>query len=372
MKKKPRVALIYDRVNTPYGGAEFVLQQLHKLYPEAPLFTSVYDQEKAKWTAGWDVRPSWLQGIPGAKTHHRSFVPFMPIAFESVDLRPFEIVISITSAEAKGVLTRPDQLHICYLLTPTRYLWSHPEEYLKSSSAFIRKPVFRYLKWWDEAASLRPDIYVPISKVVAQRCKQFYGREAAPVIYPPVLPPCTDTKPVQPLPEKFYLVVSRLVGYKKIGLAIQACQELGRHLVIVGDGPERSAYQAMSNPSWIHFHGHAPISDLGYYFEHCEAFLAPGEEDFGIAAIEAQQCGKPVILASKSGAAELIAHKKTGFHLENETVEAVRNALQECERIRWSSKAIRQQVSVTQPTHFRQQFQDFVGKSCENWQKIAT
>src|SRR5258708_2622600 len=168
----PKVALVYDRVNTHYGGAENVLLALHQIYPSAPLYTSVYNPQTATWAKVFDVRTSFLQKFPFAKKFHRLYVALMPLAFESFDLSEFDIVISISSAEAKGVLTKPNQLHVCYLLTPTRYLWSHAEEYQKDwLTGPIRALIFNYLRWWDQSAALRPDIFIPISQLVAERCR---------------------------------------------------------------------------------------------------------------------------------------------------------------------------------------------------------
>ena len=259
LEKKPKVALVYDRVNTRYGGAEQVLVQLHTIFPEAPLFTSVFDPKKAKWSADFTVFPSFIQRIPILKNFHRAAVFLMPLAFERANLKSFDIIISVTSAEAKGVLTSPDQLHVCYLLTPTRYLWSHQDEYEKDVlTGWLRKLIFRYLKWWDEAAAFRPDVIIPISKLVQERTEQYYHRKTLPVIYPPVSftnlteessevsekesaddPSSSEVE----FPHDYYLIVARLVSYKRLDIAIKACQKLNRKLIIIGEGPDKKRLQ---------------------------------------------------------------------------------------------------------------------------------
>jgi glycosyltransferase involved in cell wall biosynthesis len=375
--KTPRVALVYDRVNTPFGGAENVLRALHQIYPDAPLYTSVYDKEEAKWAKDFSVKSSFIQKIPTAKKSHRVFVPFMPLAFESFDFSDFDVVISITSAEAKGVLTKPHQLHVCYLLTPTRYLWSHQEEYESDwLTGWIRKPIFRYIKWWDQAACLRPDVYIPISQLVEGRCQRFYRRSTEEVIYPPVS--LTDdmvTAAERPsdVPEEYYLIISRLVSYKRIDLAIQTCQKMHRNLVIIGQGPDYERLQRIvknGNPTAkIIFLQAVQASELHAYYKNCRAFLLPAEEDFGITGLEAQMYGKPVVVYHKSGVAEIIQDQVTGVHFFFQTPESMGEAIKSVEQVNWSQEKIRQSVQQYDTKHFKQQFQATIMKLWERFVK---
>ena len=379
----PRIALVYDRANTKYGGAEHVLTALHQIFPEAPLFTSVYDPEQAEWAASFKVFSSIVQKLPFAKNNHRHYVGIMPLAFEAFNLDAYDIVISVTSAEAKGVLTKPHQLHLCYLLTPTRYLWSHPDDYKQSwPIELLKKPIFRYLKWWDEAAALRPDIYLPISERVADRCKTYYRRDTSEVIYPPISVSDNDLDP-EPLPEllkthgieagKYYLVVARLVGYKKVDLAVKAAAELRRPLVIIGDGPEYRNYvkriaEYIPQPKIVLIRS-VHSSGLAAYYKNCLAFLAPGEEDFGIAALEANAYGKPSILNHKSGAAEISPDKVASVHLQHVTLEDLKQAMLFTEKHAWKPRIIRSVVTTYDTKHFQERFLKYLNKT---WLTFST
>lgn len=386
MSKKnlsPRIALVYDRVNTPYGGAENVLLALHQTFPDAPLFTAVYDAHRAQWARVFRVIPSFVQKIPFAQKFHRLFVGLMPLAFESFELDEYDVIISITSAEAKGVLTKPHQLHLCYLLTPTRYLWSHTEEYAKHwLTGGIRQIIFRYLQWWDQAAAARPDLIIPISHLVAARCQQYYQRETLPVIYPPVETGRFEKErvathlPFTP-PKEFDLIVARLVPYKRIDLAIEACARLGRNLVIIGEGPDLFRLQNLAKKALsqakkggeILFHPSVQPQQCSAYYLQCRSFLAPAEEDFGITALEAQAAGKPVVIYQKSGAAELIEDGITGVYFAEHSVESLQKALQKCDAIQWQKDRIQRQVSAYDTAQFQRRFVREIAGQWEIWQK---
>jgi glycosyltransferase involved in cell wall biosynthesis len=381
----PRVALVYDRVNTPHGGAEKVLLALHQAFPQAPLYTSVYDQDQAQWANVFELRSSFLQNFPFANKLHRWLAPLMPLAFESFNLDEFDIIISVTSAEAKGVLTKPHQLHVCYLLTPTRYLYSHRQDYLETlpKIPFVKEiaiDLLNYLAWWDQSAARRPDIYLPISKLVGQRCREFYHQEPQPVIYPPVeVLPVTKTDQAKTFEEQscelgieadqYYVVVSRLVPYKRIDLAIRACTELKRKLVIVGEGPELSKLKEKANDSnnLITFLGNQSQTKVNALLHHCRGLLMPGLEDFGITALEAVAVGKPAVIHYQSGVAELIKDKKTGIHLKKLTVEAMKEALVELEATQFDSQHLIQSVRKYATTTFVQNMQTRI---LEYWQQF--
>jgi glycosyltransferase involved in cell wall biosynthesis len=333
--KKPKVAIVYDRVNTPYGGAEQVLLALNTLYPEAPLFTAVYHPQKATWAKFFPkVIPSWLNKFPFFNQLHR-WIPFLtPIAFEAFDFDKYDTIISVTSAEAKGVLTKPNQLHICYLLTPPRYLYQDREHSLNSKLilkippfSWLAKGLLNYLTWWDQQAIFRPDVIIPISQRVAQRVRKYYPNiNFKDVVYPPVNTEKEESTKVGNLPSSYFLINSRLVSYKYIDQAIVACKELDENLVIVGSGPEKTNLQKISSKN-ILFLENISQEKLTYLYQNCEALLMPGEEDFGIVALEANSFGKPVLINSKSGAAECIDHTLHGIHISQEKAEYIKKAI---------------------------------------------
>lgn len=389
--KGPKIALVYDRVNTPYGGAEHVLRALNEIFPEAPLFTSVYSK-KATWANSFSVVPSFLQKVPFFRNRHQLLASLMPVAFESLDLSKFDIVISVTSAEAKGVVTSPDQLHICYLLTPTRYLYSHKDEYLNSNLFLkifpiniIARALLKYLEWWDKSAIFRPDIIIPISKLVKNRVKKYYFLESSEVIYPPIN---EKVREVVKLETKvpFYLSISRLVDYKRVDLNIRAALELNKILVVVGTGenqenlmtiaPEKTISlneneslidvleRAKSNDKNIIFTGKISEEFVNQAFSNCEGVLMPGEEDFGITGLEAGFFGKPVIVFYKSGVAELLTNEVDSVFIKEETVNEVVNAIKKLDSLKFNDKLIKSRTKNYYKNSFKQKFEKVI---TDNW-----
>lgn len=331
-----KVALVYDRVNK-WGGAERVLLTLHKLFPDAPLYTSVYNPETAPWAkvfdpstpfdkaqskgSGQGVRTSFLQKFPFSTSFHEFYAILMPIAFESFNFDEFDLVISVTSEAAKGIITKPNTVHICYCLTPTRYLWSGYNDYFANPYLrFISKPAVSYLREWDKIAAKRPDIYVAISKEVQRRIKRYYGRESV-VVYPPIDTAFSALASSDKLDARrsYFLIVSRLVPYKKIDVAIRAFNKLKLPLKIVGTGSEQNYLNSISG-STIEFLGNLTDEQMVSYYRGCRALIFPGIEDFGLTILEAQSFGKPVIAFRNGGALETIIEGKTGefFYPQNE------------------------------------------------------
>jgi len=369
-----KIALIYDRVNK-FGGAERVLLALHQLWPNAPLYTAVYNPPTAPWAKSFDVRPSWLNKLPLAKTHHELYPWLTPLAFESFKLDDYDVVISITSAEAKAVITQPSTLHICYCLTPTRYLWSHHQQYLDSPGlgawSRLGKPVFKLtksqLKKLDLHLASRPDKYLAISKTVQARIKQYYHRSSE-VIYPPVdfakfSQPSTIK--YQPPASNYFLLVSRLTSYKQISLAISAFNQLKQNLIIVGSGREQGRLKRLAGPT-IHFLNQVPDNHLVYLYQHSQALIMPQLEDFGIVALEAQAAGKPVIALQAGGALETVIANKTGLFFKSSTVDSLIQAVKQFKSRSWDKKAIQAQAKNFDTKFFKQQFKNYLETQ---WQK---
>jgi glycosyltransferase involved in cell wall biosynthesis len=328
-----RIALVYDRVNQ-WGGAERVLLALHGIFPGAPLFTSVYDRSKASWAAVFPrVIPSFVRRLPLVRDHHE-FIPFLtPLAFETFNFEDYEAVISVASADAKGIITKPGTFHLCYCLTPTRYLYSHHEEYKKELGPvleFISRPAFKYLKYWDGIACSRPDAYVAISKTVQKRIADYYQRDAS-VVYPPVdVDAFSSSSPIHhSLSPDYYLWVGRFVSYKHPEKVVRAFNRLQYPLVMVGSGrlnwgrgsPEAELKKiAGAN---ITFKGQVPQKELVALYQNCRAFIFFHEEDFGITPVEAMAAGRPVIALNRGGATETVIPGKTGVLIEADSQRAL-------------------------------------------------
>ncbi|PJC76065.1 glycosyltransferase family 4 protein [Candidatus Shapirobacteria bacterium CG_4_8_14_3_um_filter_39_11] len=382
-----KVALVYDRVNK-WGGAERVLLALHEIWSQAPLFTSVYNSKTAGWAKVFPkIIPSFLQKFPWAKTSHEIFSPLMPIAFESLDLSGYYLIISVTSEAAKGVLTSPHQLHLCYCLTPTRYLWSGYDDYFKTEkSRRLSRLLISYLRKWDKIAGQRPDGYVAISKTVQSRIKNYYHRESE-VIYPPIdtdkfeiRNPKSESNtkylPCSPrgvagrqagkiLNTKYFFVVSRLVKYKKVDLVIETFNRLGWNLKIAGTGRETNSLKTKAKNN-IEFLGQLTDQQLLSYYQNCEAVIFPQEEDFGIVPLEAQACGKPVVAYRAGGAVETLIENRTGLFFDKQTVESLAAKLQSFKAAGYKAEDCREQAEKFCKEKFMIEFKKYIEAE---WQK---
>ena len=334
-----RVALVYDRLNKT-GGAERVLVAFHELFPKAHWYTSIRDPSGAPFSRDWPVTSSFISKIPFLRRRHEILPLLMPFIFESFDFSAYDLVISIGSAESKGIITKPGTLHINYCLTPTRYLYSHSEEYLNNKLyKFLSNP----LRAWDAVASTRPDAMIAISTQVKKRIKQYYNRDSE-VIFPPVSTsiyrhPDLLNRRLTGVPNSYYLVVSRLVPYKKIDTLIRAFNQLPNHnLVIVGTGSEMSTLKKMSGNN-VTFLGSVADSDLPSLYQHAIAFLQANEEDFGISMVEAQAAGIPVIAYDQGGASDIVKDGLTGILLRSNSVESFVQAIDNFDAKRFDREA---------------------------------
>lgn len=351
-----KVALVYDRVNK-WGGAERVLLALHKIWPNAPLYTAVYDKHRAPWADVFDVRPSFLGNLP------HEFLPWItPMAFESFRFDEYDVVISVTSAEAKGIITKPQTLHICYCLTPTRYLWSGKETYEQFSGLLGRglRLLAPTLRRWDEVASTRPDHYIAISKRVKDRIKKYYHRDSE-VIYPPVnvsgvrYQVSRKDKIMTRDTRGYFLVVSRLVRYKRVDIIIDAFNELGLPLVIIGDGMEKQSLKERARENITFIDTHLTDEELRSYYGSCRALIHAADEDFGIVSVEALAAGKPVISYSESAVTEVI-DKETGITFDQQTKYAIMSALKSFETIKFDPKKAKKRAQKFGEERFTQEF----------------
>lgn len=308
-----RVAVVHDWL-TVFAGAEKVLEQILFLFPEADLFTVVdFLSKKSQVT--------FVQHLPFAKQLYRAYLPLMPLAIEQHDLSRYDLILSSSHAVAKGVITGPDQIHICYCHTPLRYAWDMQHAYLKGKKSLLARYLLHKLRIWDVQSSGRVDHFIANSQFIAKRIEKCYRRSAE-VIYPPV---SLENFPLQESKEDFYLTASRLVSYKNIDLIVDAFRELKENrLLIIGDGPLRKKLEKNA-PKNVTFLGHVSQDQLAVYMGRARAFLFAAIEDFGIAPLEAQSCGTPVIAYHKGGAIESL--RETGIFFHELTAEALVSAL---------------------------------------------
>ncbi len=360
--EKLRVAIVYDRA-IKLGGAERVVLALNRMFPKAPLFTSVYNPRNAKWASSFEsVYTSFLQKITFAKNWHKGFAWLMPIAFESFNFDNYDLVISVTSEAAKGIITKPRTRHICYILTPTRYLWSHYDVYFESRFlSFFSRPVVSYLRCWDRIASRRPDKILSVSMRVKNRVKKYYGIESD-VVYPPLNFGSFDflkNKSSFDLsmfkPKDYYLVVSRLEKYKMVDLVIEAFRFLKLPLIIVGVGSQMRYLKRVSSgdPNIIFVGKVVSDSSMAYYYKDAKALIMPQEEDFGLVSLEAQSFGIPVISYRESGAAETIVEGKTGLLFDEQNVNSLVDAIYRFDKMKFTSSYFKQNLERFSFDNFR-------------------
>ena len=320
-----RLALVHDWLNQ-IGGAEDVLETLVAMFPRAPLYTSMY------WRDGmppayrtWDVHTTWMDRLPGIYRHHQPYLPLYPLAFARLNLSGYDVVLSNKSGFCHGVKTGT-AVHVCYCLAPTRYVWDFQgyaaREALSPVIRVALRPGIALLRRWDYRAAQRVTHFIAISREVQARIQRYYGRDSA-IIYPPVhtgrFQPCST-------PGDYYLIVSRLVPYKRIDLAIRAFNTLGLPLVVAGDGRDRAALEALAGPT-VTFLGRVPDQDLPDLFARCRAYVLPGVEDFSIAPVQAQAAGRPVLACAAGGALDTVAEGKTGAFFHEPAPEALATAV---------------------------------------------
>lgn len=356
-----KIAFVVSWLNQ-HGGAERVLEAAHTLYPDAPVYTSIFSPENLPPSyRSWDIRVSLLNRFPGVHLRHQLYLPFYPLAFESLDLRSYDVVLSIPSAFAHGVITPSSTRHICYCLTPARFLWQY-SDYVENESVgraarLLLPLLISQLRQWDRLAAERVDEFVSISRVVQSRIAKFYRRTSS-IIYPPVSVSEFHPAPADEIGD-YYLIVSRLVPYKRVDLAVQAFSELGLPLVIAGDGRDRSRLEKMSRPN-IRFVGHVSDASRLSLMAHCRAFILPGEEDFGITPLEANASGRPVIAFAGGGALDTIVEGVNGLFFRQPTAFSLADRIRNFDASAFDPAEVRTCAERFAVEVFQQKLRDLV------------
>ena len=356
-----KVALVHDYLNQ-MGGAERVVMAFHQMFPDAPIYTSIYDPQRVDPAfQEMDIRTSFMQKFPLVTRHHQPYLPFYPFAMESLDLRDFELVLSSSSAFGKGVITRPGTMHICYCHTPMRWCWNYREyverEQLGGMARRVLPLLITGLRVWDQVSAMRVDHFIANSPVVAERIQKYYRRDAV-VIPPPVEVSRFSFDPDIEV-EDYFLIISRLIPYKRIDLAIEACNRLRLPLVIIGDGRDLERLKRLAGPT-IRFLGRLSDQEVLHYYARCRALLFPGEEDFGITPLEAQACGRPVIAYGSGGALASVVEGITGVFFYEQTVDSLATALASFDERRYEPETIRSHALEFDMPRFRRRILQFI------------
>ena len=385
-----KIALVHDYL-TEFGGAERVLEAIHELYPNAPVYTSIWDNTLALCSAEvfdekekWDIRGfKRYKSFKGLTKLTKAFTFFMPLVFENMDLRGYDVVISDGTIWSKGVLTTPDQLHLHYCHTPPRWLYGYPGETDRRRLWYLQpilRPLDNGLRIWDFESAQRPDFIIANSETVARRIRKFWRREAE-VIYPPVevkahsgpatLRSTSGGPPGRSLTRdssfaNCFLVVSRLSAYKNVDLAIEACNKLNLPLVVVGTGREEERLKTMAGKT-IKFMDFVEDQELCKLYKECKALIFPvSDEDFGIVPVEAMSFGKPVIALRNGGVTETVIEGKTGVFFDQPTVESLVDILKNFDTALYSSGDCLAQAQKFSKERFQREFKNFVE---EKWQE---
>jgi UDP-N-acetylmuramyl pentapeptide phosphotransferase/UDP-N-acetylglucosamine-1-phosphate transferase/glycosyltransferase involved in cell wall biosynthesis len=360
-----KIAIVHDFLYT-YAGAERVLEQMLTVFPQAQLF-SLFDfvpADKRGFLAGRPVTTSFLQKMPMARSHHRHYLPLMPLAIEQLDVSEFDIVISSSYVVAKGVLTRPDQLHICYCHSPVRFAWDLQHQYLHEAGlrrglkSVLVRIMLHYIRNWDSRSANGVDVFLTNSNFVSRRVEKVYGRPST-TLYPPV---DVDGFALEKNKDDYYLTASRMVPYKRIDLIVEAFSAMpDRKLIVVGEGPDFEKIQAKAGPN-VKLVGHQSAEQLVDYMRHAKGFVFAAEEDFGIVPVEAQACGTPVIAFGRGGATESVIDGVTGVFFPYQSVASLCEAVVRFEAMyhEFDPAAIRQHVERFNAVRFRTELLSFV------------
>ncbi|MCE7936348.1 glycosyltransferase family 4 protein [Candidatus Saccharibacteria bacterium CPR2] len=361
--KNLKVAIVCDWL-TNMGGAERVVYELHQMFPDAPIYTSLFNKQKMPLFKNANIRTSFIQRIPGAYKKHQLFPLLREQYFENLNLDKYDLVISSSGAEAKSVKTGSSTLHINYCHSPTHYYWVRPDEYIKNPgfgplNPFMRgslKTLLKRQRNWDFEAAQRPDYIVANSSVVKERIKKFYNRDSS-VIHPPV--DIDRFKSKREVKRSGLLVVGRQVHYKRIDLAVSACTKLSLDLTVIGNGPEHNKLIKSAGPT-IRFLTNVTDGEIIKHFQGAEGFIFPGEEDFGIVAVEALAAGIPVIAYKAGGALDYIQENKNGLFFDEQTVDCLVSKLKEFQAIKFDNKKVSNSAKKYSRDEFHKNIEKFI------------
>lgn len=364
-REQPKVAIVCDWL-TGIGGAERVVLEFHKLFPDAPIYTSQYDPTKISWFKDADVRTTWLQYLPSGL---KKFLPLLRIvAFSRLKLNEYDIVITSSGAEAKGVHTSKETLHVNYCHSPTHYYWSRYDSYLKNPNFptgfnWLARLGLRLLvgplRRWDKRAAQRADIVLVNSSHIQSEVKKRYSRDAI-IVAPPVN---TERFKPQKQPKRSgFVVTGRQVAYKRIDLAVRACSELGLPLKVIGNGPEHHKLVSLAGPT-IRFMTNVSDAEMPEHFQTAEAFLFPGLDDFGITPVEAMAAGTPVIAFQGGGALDYVQPKKTGIYFAKQSVASLKAAITDFQKHRFNHTIIVSAAAKFAPEAFDQKVQQVINEA---------
>ncbi|MBE0069265.1 glycosyltransferase [Thermoanaerobacterium thermosaccharolyticum] len=357
-----KLAIVHDWL-TNIGGAEKVVLALHNIYKDAPVYTMSYNPSKmSEEFKDINVKTSFIQHLLLGNKKHQLFLPFMPYAFEQFDFSGYDVVLTSSSSCAKGIITPVNTINICYCHTPTRYLWDMYHEYIKDLNPFIKWYVIRNLhklRMWDRLSAERVDYFIANSNFVAKRIKKYYMKDSK-VIFPPVDTDFFTLGNNEDI-DNYYLVISRLVPYKRIDLAVKAFNQLGLKLKIAGVGSELKELKKIAKPN-IEFLGYVSNEEARELLRHCRAFIFPGLEDFGITPVEAQACGRPVVAYGEGGVLDTVIDGKTGILFKEQNVEGLISAVKVFEKNidKFDSKYIRKHAEKFSTDRFAKEIKEFV------------
>lgn len=355
-----KIAIVHDYLNQ-YGGAERVLETVHEIWPEAPIYTLLHDFKKLPpHFKNWKITPTFVQRLPYLSTHYEKYFILYPTAVEQIDLRDFDVVLSISSAWVKGVITTPETIHISYLLNPMRFAWDEYYAQVEKTNVVLRmwlRILMNYIRIWDVVSTRRIDHLITISETVRRRALKYYDRDSV-IIYPPC-----DIGFFTPDPnlkvQDYFLVIARLKKYKRIDIAVRAFNKLRLPLIIIGDGEARGSLERIARPN-VQFLGRLSDEQLRSYYRRAQALIFPTLEDFGIIPLEAQACGTPVIALKAGGALETVKEGETGEFFYPQTSEALIETVKKFNRSKFNSEKLHQHAVTFDKNRFKKELKTFI------------